>query len=313
MKKIIALFSIVVFFSNNAFALFEVPYWGVRALGMGGAFTAVSDGSDAAVYNIAGIAETEKPEVTFNSTKLFTGLDGFDWGTDYLAGVFPFGNKIGTAAAGWAFYGNTGLRREDTLYIGFAREMDDVLKEFSINPEYVSAMVGINLKYLMTETKKDGNTFTSSALTFDFGVLLRFKYGISLGYSGRYLTKPQLGYNLGYDLGYSETDSVKQTNVLGISYYSKELAFLKIPEFTAAVDYEMRGSERLFAIGFESRILDNKLALRAGGWESQINFGLGYAFDIAGGKLLLDYAFGMPLEIVESSGSHFLSLTFRFP
>jgi hypothetical protein len=306
MKKIIILFSIIVLFSDNAFALFEVSYWGVRALGMGGAFTAVAEGADSSVYNIAGIAESEKAEVTLNSSKLFTGLDGFDLGTDYISGIFPFGKKIGAISAGWAFYGNTSLRREDAIYIGFARDFDDILKGLGISSEYVRLIAGLNLKYLMTETKADtGDTLTSSALTCDLGILLRFKYGISLGYSSRYLTKPALGY--------WEEDPVKQTNVLGISYYSPELAFLKLPEFTAALDWEMRGDERLAIVGFESRILDKKLALRAGGWESQINFGLGYALDIAGGKLFIDYAFGMPLEIVESSGSHFLSLTFRFP
>ncbi|MDR2192529.1 MAG: hypothetical protein LBO62_06600 [Endomicrobium sp.] len=305
MKKIIALLSILALFSSEAFALFETSYWGVRALGMGGAYTAVAYGVDAAVYNIAGISEMQKPEVTFNSTKLFTGLDGFDWGTDYLAGVFPFGKKIGAVSAGWALYGNTSLRREDTFYIGYAREMDDILKKLDIDTDIVSVMLGLNLKSLMTETKKDGNTHTSSALTFDLGVLLRFKYGISIAYSGRYLTKP--------DLGYWEADPVKQTNVLGVSYYSKELAFLKIPEFTAALDVEMRGSERLIMIGAESKILNDKFAIRAGGWESQINFGLGYVFEIGDGKLFVDYAFGMPLEIIESTGSHFLSLTFRFP
>jgi len=306
MKKIIALLSILVLFSNNAFALFETSYWGVRALGMGGAFTAVAEGSDAAIYNMAGTAEMEKPEVTFNSAKLFTGLDGFDWGTDYIAGVFPFDKKIGAISAGWAFYGNTGLRREDTVYVGYAREMDDVLKNLNIDTDIVSVLLGATLKCLLTETKMDdGRTFTSSALTFDLGALFRFKYGISLAYSGRYLSKP--------DLGYWDKDPVKQTNVLGISYYSKELAFLKIPEFTAAFDVEMRGSERLYIVGAESKILDGKLALRMGGWESQVNFGLGYVFEIAGGKLFVDYAFGLPLEIAESSGSHFLSLTFRFP
>jgi hypothetical protein len=305
MKKIIALFLVLALFSSDAFALFEITYWGVRALGMGGAFTAVADGVDSAVYNIAGMAEAQKPEVTFNSTKLFTGLDGLDWGTDYLAGIFPLDKKIGTIAAGWALYANTGIRREDTLYFGFSRELDDVLREIGVNTEYISAMAGVNVKYLMTETEKDGNTLKSSALTFDMGVLFRLKNGISFGYSGRYLSKPALGY--------WEADPVKQTNVLGLSYYSSELPFLKIPELTVALDWEMRGSERLLLFGFESKILDKKLALRAGGWESQINFGLGYAFDIAGGMLLVDYAFGMPLEIVESTGSHFLSLTFRFP
>ncbi|MDR1940753.1 MAG: hypothetical protein LBQ47_00285 [Endomicrobium sp.] len=307
-KKIITLLSALAFFSNQAFALFETTYWGVRALGMGGAFTAVADDSNALMYNIAGTGEMEKPEVSFMSSKLFTSLDGVDWGANYLAGVYPLDKRYGTLSASWASFANTGYRREDTFSLGYAREMDDVLKMLDI--EWVSVLAGINFKYLMTETIDDDTSkYSSSGFTFDLGLLFRFEYGISFGYSNKYLTRP--------DMGYWQEDRIKHTNVLGLSYYSEEIPFFKIPRFTAALDYEMREGSNLIIFGLESKMIDGKLAVRAGGWESQVNFGLGYIFDFGGiledSRLYIDYAFGLPLEVTDSTGSHFLSITFRFP
>jgi hypothetical protein len=176
--------------------------------------------------------------------------------------------------------------------------------------DWVSVLAGINLKYLATETiDDDASRYTSAGFTFDLGLLFRFKYGISLGYSNKYLTRP--------DMGYWQEDRIKHTNVLGLSYYNEEVPFLKIPDFTVALDYEMREGDNLVIFGLESRVIEGKLAIRAGGWESQLNLGLGYVFDLGvileNSRLYVDYAFGLPLEVQESAGSHFLGITFRFP
>ncbi|MDR2192764.1 MAG: hypothetical protein LBO62_07815 [Endomicrobium sp.] len=311
MKKFFILLSLLAFFSSPAFALFDTSYWGVRALGMGGAYTAVADDADAPGYNIAGIASLKKTEIVFTSARLFAGVDGYDIGTDYLGGVYPLDPKYGAISAGWMFIGDAGVRREDSINIGYARNLDDVIKLIS-DIDWLSVSAGVNFRYLRWETKSvyvDENTFigdlSNDAFAFDIGLLLRFKYGISVGYSGRYLNSP--------DIGHSSEDNVKPTNVLGLAYYSEELPFLKIPKFTAALDYQIRSGDNLLMAGIESRILDGKLALRAGAWEDQINFGLGYGFDFLGSKLTINYAFGLPLGIQSSAGSHFLSINVRLP
>ncbi|MDR1695115.1 MAG: hypothetical protein LBR69_08205, partial [Endomicrobium sp.] len=59
--------------------------------------------------------------------------------------------------------------------------------------------------------------------------------------------------------------------------------------------------------------LKDTLALRAGGWAEQLNFGLGYKFEFKDkGALYIDYAFGLPLKVQETYGSHFFSLSYRF-
>ncbi|MDR1942028.1 MAG: hypothetical protein LBQ47_06855 [Endomicrobium sp.] len=307
-RLLIIVFFIQSVFIQNAFALFDTSYWGVRALGMGGAFTAVADDSSAPIYNIAGAASLEKPEITFMSARLFAGIEGFDFSTDYLGGIYPFGEKYGNVSAGWAFLGDAGLRREDSISVGYARKLDDIIKMIYEDIDWLNVMAGINFRYLRHETKSVGSygDLSNSAFGLDVGLLLRFKYGISAGYSGRFINGAEIGYRM--------KDNIKPTNVIGLSYYNEELPFLKVPQFTVALDYEMRGGENLLIAGIESKILDGKLALRAGGYESQINFGFGYLFSFGESKLIIDYAFGLPIGgIQESAGSHFVSLSFRFP
>ena len=307
MKKLIALLMIISFiYAGNAHALFDTSNWGVRPLGMGAAFTAVADDASGPLYNIAGIAVMEKPEVTFMSARLAVVSDGYDLGTDYLAFVYPISEKWGSVSAAWSYFGDPGLRREDTINLGYARTLNDleIWDEMDLS-------VGINGKYVRQEvdfgeSASGGGKESKGGLTFDIGVLARFSYGISFGFSSKYITRP--------DVGYFMEDKVPSMNVIGFAYYTEKVPILKIPEFTIAADYEMRtGDENMMKIGAETRLIDGSLALRAGGWSEQINFGIGYGLDIAGSKVSIDYAFGLPLEMQETMGSHFLSLSFRFP
>ena len=102
-------------------------------------------------------------------------------------------------------------------------------------------------------------------------------------------------------------------NVIGMAYYIEEMPVINIPEFTIAADYQIRsGDNDIFKIGAESRVIEGSLAFRVGGWREQINFGTGYEVRFGESELIIDYAFGFPLDVQETTGSHFLSLTFRF-
>ncbi|MCL2145543.1 MAG: type IX secretion system membrane protein PorP/SprF [Endomicrobia bacterium] len=307
MKKVLAvLISIGVIGVNNAYALFDSRYWGVRPLGMGGAFTAVADDANAPMYNVAGTATLEKPEVTVTSAKLFTGLDGVDMSTNYVGMVYPISEKFGSVSAAWSLFGDTGLRREDTASIGYARTLND-LKIW----DEMDLSAGIALKYVRQEVNfghhsSGGGKDSQDAVTIDIGILAHLPYGISAGFSSKYMTRP--------DVGFFSEDKVPAMNVIGLAYYSEKLPVIKIPKFTLAADYEIRSNdEDMLKIGAESKVINGSLSLRLGGWREQINFGAGYEVKLGEWGLMIDYAFGLPLEIQESTGSHFLSLTFRLP
>jgi hypothetical protein len=307
MKKILAiLISIGVIGTGNAYALFNSTYWGVRPLGMGGAFTAVADDANAPMYNVAGTATLEKAEATVTSSKLFTGIEGVDMSADYIGVVYPISDMIGSVSLAWSYFGDTGIRREDTVNLGYARTLNDLGIW-----DKMDLSIGIAGKYVrqevdFSESQSGGGKESKDGVTMDMGILAKFPYGISFGFSSKYMTRP--------DVGFFSEDKIPAMNVIGLAYYSEELPLIRIPKFTIAADYEIRsGDDDIFKIGAESKVLDGSLALRLGGWREQINFGAGYAVNFGEAKLMIDYAFGLPIDVQETTGSHFLSLSFRFP
>ena len=308
MKKLFAvlLLTAMAAFVQEASAAFVDTYWGVRALGMGGAYTAVADDANAPLYNISGIAFAVQREVTIMGSRLFSGVEGVEIGANYLGYVHPLGLKYGSVSFAWSSLSTPGLRREDTFNLGYARELNDIIK---LDNETVRISAGLNLKYLMQEVKfeTDDDDLSSSkgAMTADIGLLAFFSNGIGVGYSSKYLVPA--------DIGYLEKDEVKNVNVLGLSYYNEELPYLKIPYFTIALDVIFRDNETALRVGAESYVIDGKLAIRLGGREEAFNIGFGYDFAFSNEtNLVIDYALELPMQVEESYGSHFFSLSFKF-
>ncbi len=105
MKKCVALIYILIFlFSSNTFATeFPYIYKGARPLGMGGAFTALSDDANALFYNPAGLANIKEPGVSLIDLEIEGSRgsynfqkDALDVDTDNLKEVAGFlGEHIG--------------------------------------------------------------------------------------------------------------------------------------------------------------------------------------------------------------------------
>ena len=135
--------------------------------------------------------------------------------------------------------------------------------------------------------------------------MAQFKNGLSLGFSSKYITGP--------DIGFVETDKVSNMNVIGLGYHSELLPYIKIPTFTADLDVIFIDGETKIRIGAESYVLNDKLAIRLGGREEAFNIGFGYEFTFTNeSTLIIDYALELPLEVQESYGSHFIAVSFRF-
>ena len=308
MKKILAvlLLTIVLVSAQQVQAAFDDTYWGVRALGMGGAFTAVANDANAPLYNVAGTAFTAQNEVTLMGSRLFAGLEGVEVASNYAGFVHPIDAKYGTISFAWSSISTPGLRREDTFNVGYARVLNDILR---LDSEIVEFSAGLNVKYLMQEVKfgvneEELDTY-KGAMTGDIGFLAMFSNGIGVGYTSKYV--------LPADIGFMEKDEVKNINVVGLSYYNDELPYIKIPYFTIALDVIFRDSESSIRAGVESYVLDKKLAIRLGGREEAFNIGFGYEFAFANEtKLVIDYALELPMQVEESYGSHFFALSFKF-
>ena len=308
MKKVLVflLLTIMVAVSQQAQAAFEDTYWGVRALGMGGAYTAVVNDANAPLYNIAGIANCAQKEVTLMGSRLFTGLEGVEISANYLGFVYPLKDEYGALSFAWSSLGVPALARYDTFNVGYARQLNDV---FKINTEIWNLTAGLNIKYLRAEINFDEEdedlSASKGALTTDIGIMAQFANGLRLGFSSKYLTGP--------DIGFVEEDKVSNMNVIGIGYYSDLLPYVKIPTFTADMDVIFIDGETKIRVGMESYVLNDRLGIRIGGREEAFDIGFGYEFSFANeSTLVIDYAFELPFEIEESYGSHFIAISFRF-
>ena len=291
--------------AQTVFAAVEDTYWGVRALGMGGAFTAVANDANAPLYNIAGIANCVQKEVTLMGSRLFAGLEGGEISSNYLGAVYPISEEWGAVSFAWSSLGVPALARYDTFNLGYARKLNDIT---GIDSDIVNLSAGLNIKYLREEINFEDDEDLSSnkgAVTGDIGLLATFENGLRVGFSSKYL--------LPADIGYVEKDNVSNMNVLGIGYFSELLPFVKIPTFTADLDIIFVDGETKFRLGVESYVLDDKLAIRLGGREEAFDIGFGYEFTFLNDStLIIDYALELPFEVEESYGSHFISLSFRF-
>ncbi len=295
----------------KAYAAFESTYWGVRPLAMGGAFTAVANDANAPLYNIAGIANLTEREISLSASRLFTGLDGVEIGTNYFEYTQPLSmttDTYGVMSFAWASLSSPGLSREDTFNIGYARKVNDVLR---LDPEIINLTAGLNLKYLRHEynfsLSNSPGLYPSSkgGLTADIGVLAQFTNGISVGLSSKYLTTP--------DIGFENEDKVSRMNVVGLAYYNDLLPVVHIPYFTVAMDAVFVNNETNLRFGLESYLVDGKLAVRTGMRQEAFDVGFGYDFMLSEKvKLIVDYALEIPLEVEESYGSHFFGISFKF-
>ncbi len=294
-------------------AAFKDSGWGVRPLGMGGAFTAVANDANGTLYNPAGLAQVSSREATFMSAKLFTGLEGVDIGQNYLGYIHPLNARAGTLGVTWSALSTPGLYREDSASVSYGRYVNDILR---LKSDTVLCSLGANVKYLKHEYTVDSRnennpTFSNGnskgALTVDAGVLVMLPgTGFSVGIMGKNLTTP--------DIGLRNEDKVYNENAVGIAYYRDKLPYAKLSCFTVAADIVRRDKYTDYRIGAESWFFKDLFALRAGTSRQEFTFGLGYEFKIKSEtKLIIDYAFALPFEVEKTSGSHRLGVSLRFP
>ncbi|MGA2091676.1 MAG: hypothetical protein ABSH12_09495 [Endomicrobiales bacterium] len=311
MKQLIG-FLIILSFSLPAFAAFDDTGWGARPLGMGGAFTAVADDANGPLFNPAGSAQTTQKEATFMSAQLFTGLEGVQIAQNYFGYVQPLGGKMGSVSIAYASLSAPGYYLENTGCISYGKFFD------SLSSENIKVSLGASAVYLSHQYTLDQYTMhdpvfangnTGSALTADVGALVVLpKTGISLAYVSKYINNPNVGL--------LTEDIVSNENVAAVAYYTDMLPFLHLPRFTIDTDVvNQNDTPTDVRIGAETWLMDGKFAVRMGENASEVSMGFGYVlgFKNSGTSLVIDYSFGWPLQIEETTGSHRIAVTVRFP
>lgn len=266
---------------------------GARPLGLGGAFVALANDSNAADYNAAGLGYMDKIHLGATYAQRFNGLITYN----AVSGLMPLG-RIGTIGASF----------------GDLSESSDVYHEQTVRFSYGNAVVrqlaiGANLKFFRTafdaanEFVVENPYFSqtaSSAASFDLGVIAKPVESLSLGVSVENLLPADMSIS---DI---ETDSVPLNIRAGLAYRLESVAEMSaqgaavsnlLKASLGSLEVAARRGETYIRTGVEMW-LNKSIAIRGGygvksGQSSAttLSFGGSAKLPVGGTVLQLDYGF----------------------
>jgi len=291
-------------------AAFEDSGFGARPAGMGQAFTAIADDSNAPLYNPAGIVQVQWNEATAMYSDLFSGLtlysgnaqtgsDQVSLNQSYLAYVSK-PTSLGSFGVSWANFNTTHLYREDSVALTYARNLGDFVPVLDN-----TLSLGVNLKYLRRGFTLDAltvndpvfqNGSTSSAMTGDVGLLYKPDGGVlegwRVGLAAQNITQPNVGFQ--------EQDPVFLEWRLGFAYQSR-----LHPWIVPTMDFTRTNGVTGVNGGIECWLFHDALGLRAGGNNDEADAGISY-YQALSKKFgfRLDYSFSAPFYVNGTNGTN---------
>ncbi len=277
MRHTILSFSFLLFllsFSSPASAWDD--FLGVRPMGMGGAHSAVVTGNDAIFLNPAGMALFRR--YSFETQYLLTPEFGIEGGPmEHVFNVSVVDNQITPVATGISY---TRIERDDSK----RGNRYDMAFGYALGQ---NLMIGTNVKYLNYE--REGRE-DLDAVTMDFGMLMRFDFGVTIGLVGYNLTNT--GDYLEHPISMAAAVSFSPFRTLSIAF-DWMINFQKPDEAADALGE--KGTGYAYRFGAEYLLMD-QLLLRAGavidqtrpendqyGWSAGIGyitktFGIGFSY-----------------------------------
>jgi len=292
MKKFLLIIFVIILF-NNLFAKGdygtpgEFLVWGAgaRSLGMGKAFTGLSDDATAIYYNPAGLAYQNPLQISLNHVMLF-----YDTMFDFAAITYPV-SGIGTFGVAYTRLGSTGFEGRDIQWKPLGSfDLANQAVTLSYAKDIVSWLgIGINLK-LISENIFDKNAIGYGA---DIGLMWVPSEYFSFGLSVINALPPSIKLN-----ETAENFPIVIKSGFALKLFGERI----IPVMD--IEKELSKKDLKFKFGIEGYPLQN-LALRAGMDETEITFGIGYTF-------MKYYKFDYSLSSQELGLSHRASFTLAF-
>ncbi len=299
MKHIFQLIlSITLFFPVVTFAAFNDIGVGAIPLGLGGAFVALADDSNAANYNAAGLGYIDAIHLGGTHAQRFNGLITYN----AISGIIPVG-KIGAIGASLGILAeDSEIYREQIVRISYGNAL---FKQFAI---------GANLKLFGTSFD-EANEFvaenpyfaqtSSSAVSFDLGVIAKPFKSLSLGASAENLLPADMSIS-NTPIDDTPIAPVPMNIRVGLAYRLESIAEMSTQG--AAVSNLLKGSLGTLEIASRNDAtyirtgieiwLNKSIALRGGygiknGSDSAttLSFGGSAKLPISSTSLQLDYGF----------------------
>jgi hypothetical protein len=212
---------------------------GARAVGMGGAYTAVADDANSVAWNPAGLGGVRRPQITFNHIDVQTlGLLSYD--QFMYAQPFVYRNAI---AASWFRLGTTGQvtsfnYAENTFILTYEQNLQSLLPNLSL---------GLNIKVLQVQYANG-----AAGWGMDLGGRYQVNPEVAVAAVAENLNSPKLDWASG------TSDNVPANLRLGVAGYIDRKTTVSFD-----VDQLLSGKPALH-LGAEETLFDKLLSLRAG-------------------------------------------------
>ena len=304
----------LILFASSTFAAFNDIGIGARPLGLGGAFVALADDSNAANYNAAGLGYLDAIHVGVTREQRFNGLITYN----ALSGVVPVGILGSIGAHIGILAEDSEIYQEQTLVFSYSKAF---LKQFSI---------GANLKRFSTafdETNEfvTGNDYftqtSASAISMDIGIIAKPVAGLSIGVAAENLVPADMSISNAF------TDSVPRNIRAGVAYRLASIAEMSAQGATvsnilksslATLEVALRDGETHVRAGAEVWF-SNNIAARGGygvknGVDSATTIALGASLKIpmSATHLQLDYGFQLLTGVFRDNTTQRLSVNLVF-
>lgn len=288
---------------------------GARANAMGGAFTGIAEGPEAAYYNPAGIPMLESRHL--NVSYRFLSLDrNFNY-IGFATGIRPkvdeeTGEKAisGGVALNWIHAGVDNIDGRDFAgnhYQDFSNSENSFAFSFGVMPlDFLS--VGFTAQVLYNrfpDMGEDDATISDAGLGLDLGVLVKPLPYLSLGLTVKNINaKYNWNTDKLWDRDITKMDRFPQTIRAGFALR------YPLPWLLVAMDIEKNDQQDMkYFIGTEALILE-KCYLRGGLNDGALTLGGGYVFKLFFRVTQIQYAF--VTRKYDASSEHIFSWAFLF-
>ena len=271
---------------------------GLRARGMGGAFSAVADDGTAGLWNPAGLDQLTQSEVTAIAGRLALGLDSDQLAYGFLSYVEPL--PIGTVGLAGSQFASD-LYKESELVLTFSQGLGDLYLGASLKGLFASLTEN---EYTIIDPLFRQHGLSHNEWSIDAGMLWRASDSVSVAFAASDLNQPSGTFASDTDL------SLPITFRAGLHLWDK-IAF--------DLDYRTRDindePDWNFHLGGEWW-LSERLAIRAGANRDEIAAGTSVAIPYGANLVRIDYAAQYPMpfgdHIEDTWGSHLFAVSMRF-
>lgn len=262
---------------------------GARALGMGGAFVAVSDDPTATYWNPGGLAQIKRIQLTAMYADM-----SLDRNYNFIGGILPF--RVATFGISWIGFGISGIeaRTSNSTQPEYVFNDSENAFLFSFAKGFTSHLaIGVNVKVLYHSLDKQQAFGTG----FDAGLLIRPLRSLKFG-----ITFQDIQTNLRWAGRHQEYFPLCMR--LGTSYRIAENFLIALDAFK-----QEKGAFRV-SWGTEYKPL-NAFPFRIG-TDKNGDFVLGAGLEIPLNttKFALDYSFSK--DALDGGNTHKISMTFSF-